>query len=146
MFKLNLDTVYGDWWRLTIGRAPDEIHYRISTNDSEYSGKILRLEKLVALYECTLDECPTDEHPVRGGYRLSETEDGGIGLELDGVQLKASYSELRRELGDFLGNVFRMLDQKSTMEQREEGIEYLDAREDLRHDFISIYEYITTNN
>lgn len=139
MTRFELDSVFGDWWVVTVGRSLDDIRYTVVVDATEHRGGMFRLEKLVALYECTLEGIPTDEHPMRGGYRLVEIDDG-IALEVDGELVPTSYDELQETLAAFLGDVFAELDRTSDPERREEGIEYLGTRDDLLYDFCRIYE------
>lgn len=145
MIRFEFDRVLVDWWMVTLGRSLDDIEYTVIENGTEHTGGLFRLETLVALYECTLHEIPTKEHPVRGGYRLVRTSDG-VALELDGELVPTSYDELQETLSQFLSDVFVALDQKSDPASRKEGIGYLSERDDLLHDFRETYEELTDTN
>lgn len=138
MIRFECKSVFGDWWIVTIGRSPDDITYTVVTDDAEHSGGFYRLESLIALYECTLLEIPTDEHPIKGGYTIVDSN-GGIELVVDEQRYETSYMELKQTLATFLSDVFCELDRNSTPEQRQKGINYLEARDDLYLDIQALY-------
>lgn len=144
MIRFEFESVFGDWRITTIGRSPDEITYSVVADGVEHGGGFYRLENFIALYECTRLEIPTDDHPMQGGYTIIDSN-GGIELVIDGDRYATSYTELRRTLASFLRYLFDALDQNSTPEQRQEGLDYLDARDDLRLDVRKLYQDLTEN-
>lgn len=139
MIKFEFDSVFGDWWIVTIGRSPDDITYTVVTDDVEHSGGFYRLENLIALYECTILEIPTSDHPIQGGYTIVDSN-GEIELVIDEQRYETSYTELRQTLTTFLRDVFCALNRNSTSKQRQKGIDYLEERDDLLLNFQAIYE------
>lgn len=145
MICFEFDSVFGDWWVVTNGRSPDDITYTVVTDNVEHGGGLYRLETLIALYECTILEIPTDEHPIQGGYTIVDSN-GETGLIVDEQRYETSYRELRQTLATFLSDVFHALDRNSTPEQRQNGIDYLEAQDDLRLEFRALYTDLTQHH
>ncbi|WP_458210602.1 hypothetical protein [Haladaptatus sp. NG-SE-30] len=138
MVRFKFDHVIGNWWTVTVGRSLDDIGYTVIADSEEFSGGLYRLETLIALYESARREHPTADHPMDGGYTLTES-DGQVFLVVNKTHYETSYPELEQMLRTFLGDVFHDLDSNSTPEQQKTGIDFFTARDDLLLDFRDVY-------
>ncbi|MGZ0746849.1 hypothetical protein [Haloparvum sp. AD34] len=129
-----------DWWRVTVGGAPDELVYTIETEDEEYELED-DLTDLVRLYLCARDRTPSAERNWEVSTAIVEKDDQ-IALEhryLD-ASFPTTYASLEDCIGSVLSEIFQQLDTQSTSERRNEAFAYLTNV--LNSRFQALYEEI----
>lgn len=141
MIEFDFDRVLSNWWEVTGGRTLDDIEFTVTVDGDTYNGTYCHVDDLVALYECTVREIPSAEHPHRTTYDLRETADA-VEMEIGGRWVATSYGELRAALASFLGELFAALDEQSDDEDREEAVGFMGSLEMLLP-FEEVYETVT---
>lgn len=148
MIRFNLEGVYEGWELAAINSSPDSIYFRIHTDEYDPVTQYAALRHLVKLYECALEELPSDKHPLRGGYPIIEQNDI-ILIELNPHakqgpnSFETTYEELRDAVMPFLMDVFRGLDSRSSKDERIRGIEHMALNYPFLTDFRELYESLT---
>lgn len=151
MVKFELRNVHEGWHIVGVLGSPDDIYLAIHTDRYDPIETYDSLRHLVKLYECALEERPSDDHPVRGGFMVEERSDA-IVVELSPnakqhpKPYETTYDELQNALTPFLADVFRGLDSRSSEEERVRGIEHMALNYSFLTDFRELYESLTGNN
>jgi hypothetical protein len=146
--ELKLRDVHEGWHIIGVLGSPDDIYLSIYTDRYDPIETYDSLRHLVKLYECALEECPSDDHPVRGGYSVEERGDK-IVVELrphateSPKPVETTYEKLRGALAPFLADVFRRLDSQSSDEERARGIEHMALNYSFFTDFRDLYGSLT---
>jgi hypothetical protein len=122
MVRFDVEDVWEgtDWKRVTV--IPDELEIRLVTSDGERGGSYSDLTDWYVPYQhVRLRE------PIQGRYRGPEIEELSEGIQVHNgrVSETTTYPQLQAAFEDVLAEVFRQLDELSTPEERQEGLNNL---------------------
>jgi|GEM_PF-5914216 len=143
MIVFEFERALAGWWAVTAGRSLDDLEYTVLVDGERHRGGFYRLENLIALYECTVEEMPSEEHPLSTGYDLLPSR-SGVELIVAGERVSTTYDELETALATFLGDAFSALDQNSEPHEFDAALKHMGGTETL-FNFAELYERVSTS-
>ncbi|WP_332898748.1 hypothetical protein [Haladaptatus sp. CMSO5] len=140
MIEFECRNVYNEWLIVAKGGIPDAVTWTVRDERGQEAEYYVPLEDLVGLYECSLHEITTAEHPMMESEWFKLTQYGEqVHLRVGTIVFETTYDELRQALEPFLTEVFIRLDGISNPARMEEVFEWTDSKWPLLTDFEEIY-------
>lgn len=135
------ETIYS-WWDVTVGMAPDGIHYSIRDDDRVIDRRG-PLPPLVLLLICAREEYTTDQLNQDLPFTLQTSEDD-LELRFWDVDepIETTYNDLRGAIEPFLVETFAALDEQGEKApRRQEAFDFVSSY--TGEDFDALYEELT---